>query len=135
MVVAFFYVRSSLAKPLKLMVSQVQELEITKTLDLRRDEIGQIANVLIRSPIGSLKLLPKLEIEPQTSVVRHKSWRRECGFATRTEEQSSSLYETASAMEEMTSNVQQNAECKSCQSHSQNMREVVEERKSPFKHF
>ena len=47
MVITFFYVSRSLAKPLKQMVSQVQELEISKTLDLRRrDEIVKIANAI-----------------------------------------------------------------------------------------
>ncbi|MEC8684599.1 MAG: methyl-accepting chemotaxis protein, partial [SAR324 cluster bacterium] len=51
-------------------------------------------------------------------------------LATRTEQQSSSLEETASAMEEMTSNVQQNAESANHANHiSQNMKDVVEERK------
>ncbi|MGB0140924.1 MAG: methyl-accepting chemotaxis protein [bacterium] len=133
MVITFFYVRSSLAKPLKQMVAQVQELEITKTLDLRRrDEIGQIANAIDLFTNRLFEIVTKIrdraaDISSSSQILAEGSQ----DLATRTEEQSSSLEETASAMEEMTSNVQQNAESANHANHiSQNMREVVEERKS-----
>ena len=133
MLITFFYVRSSLAKPLKQMVAQVQELEITKTLDLRRrDEIGQIANAIDLFTNRLFEIVTKIkeraaDISSSSQILAEGSQ----DLATRTEEQSSSLEETASAMEEMTSNVQQNAESANHANHiSQNMREVVEERKS-----
>ena len=133
MLITFLYVRSSLAKPLKQMVAQVQELEITKTLDLRRrDEIGQIANAIDVFTTRLFEIVTKIkeraaDISSSSQILAEGSQ----DLATRTEEQSSSLEETASAMEEMTSNVQQNAESANHANHiSQNMREVVEERKS-----
>ena len=133
MLITFFYVRSSLAKPLKQMVAQVQELEITKTLDLRRkDEIGQIANAIDLFTTRLFEIVTKIkdraaDISSSSQILAEGSQ----DLATRTEEQSSSLEETASAMEEMTSNVQQNAESANHANHiSQNMRDVVEERKS-----
>ena len=133
MLITFLYVRSSLAKPLKQMVAQVQELEITKTLDLRRrDEIGQIANAIDLFTTRLFEIVNKIkeraaDISSSSQILAEGSQ----DLATRTEEQSSSLEETASAMEEMTSNVQQNAESANHANHiSQNMREVVEERKS-----
>jgi len=133
MLITFLYVRSSLAKPLKQMVAQVQELEITKTLDLRRrDEIGQIANAIDLFTTRLFEIVNKIkeraaDISSSSQILAEGSQ----DLATRTEEQSSSLEETASAMEEMTSNVQQNAESANHANHiSQNMRDVVEERKS-----
>ncbi len=133
MLITLFYVRSSLAKPLKQMVAQVQELEITKTLDLRRkDEIGQIANAIDLFTTRLFEIVTKIkdraaDISSSSQILAEGSQ----DLATRTEEQSSSLEETASAMEEMTSNVQQNAESANHANHiSQNMRDVVEERKS-----
>ena len=129
MVITFFYVRSSLAKPLKQMVSQVQELEITKTLDLRRrDEIGQIANAIDSFTNRLFEIVTKIEIELQTSVVRHKSWRKESRSCYQNEEQSSSLRKRLRQWKKW---LQMFNKCWECKSPSlSNMREVVEERKS-----
>lgn len=127
------YVQFSLAIPLRRMVEQVKQLELTKSLKLRRhDEIGQIASAIddftdrlrdivvqVRSRAGEINdLAGNLATDNMN-------------LATRTEQQSSSLEETASAMEEMTSNVQQNADsAKHANEISQNMKEVVENRKT-----
>ncbi|MGB0809101.1 MAG: methyl-accepting chemotaxis protein, partial [bacterium] len=98
----------------------------------RRDEIGQIANAIDLFTNRLFEIVTKIrdraaDISSSSQILAEGSQ----DLATRTEEQSSSLEETASAMEEMTSNVQQNAESANHANHiSQNMREVVEERKS-----
>ena len=128
----YFYVQISLASPLRKMISQVRELELNKSLQLNRsDEIGQIADAIDIFTKRLFEIVVK--VKERAADISSSSNQLATGnmdLATRTEQQSSSLEETASAMEEMTSNVQQNAESANHANHiSQNMKDVVEERK------
>ena len=114
------------------MISQVRELELNKSLQLNRsDEIGQIADAIDIFTKRLFEIVVK--VKERAADISSSSNQLATGnmdLATRTEQQSSSLEETASAMEEMTSNVQQNAESANHANHiSQNMKDVVEERK------
>ena len=128
----YSYVQISLASPLRKMISQVRELELNKSLQLNRgDEIGQIADAIDIFTKRLFEIVVK--VKERAADISSSSNQLATGnmdLATRTEQQSSSLEETASAMEEMTSNVQQNAESANHANHiSQNMKDVVEERK------
>ena len=97
----------------------------------RSDEIGQIADAIDIFTKRLFEIVVK--VKERAADISSSSNQLATGnmdLATRTEQQSSSLEETASAMEEMTSNVQQNAESANHANHiSQNMKDVVEERK------
>lgn len=127
------YVQFSLATPLRRMVEQVQQLELTKSLNLKRkDEIGQIATAIDNFTDRLRDIV--IQVRSRAGDINNLAGNLatdNMNLATRTEQQSSSLEETASAMEEMTSNVQQNADsAKHANEISQNMKEVVEDRKA-----